>query len=955
MDRPAFRTLDAALIRVAAYPEKLALPAWPDLTQNDVQGWVTWLEQVWSLENVVSVVQVASPDLARRITELCEDASAFKPRQVRRATEALVRYLLRWTSRATPFGQFAGIAPITVAEHTSVEWGGRHVPVSRPDAGWLADLIRDLEARPEVLRQLPVMANDLGFARGGDWIVPCQHLNDGSVSDVVIRHTAAVRVALQESQSPICFGDLTTKLCAESPQTLRSVVEDMLAELVRQRMLVTSLHPPTTVTDPAAYLAAQLDGLDGVPQNLWTGQHSAVDLRLDCAISLPPAVLREAEAAASALVRLAPPRPAWDAYHSAFLERYGPGGLVGVRQLVNPDTGLGYPAGYRGSLAKVTQPLLPRDATLAALAQRAALDGCAELVLDDRMLTELASHAGAPPPHTELRFNLHAPTSAALDAGTLALTVVSASRQAGTSVGRFLHLLDPGRREQFERAYAALPTGTPGALAVQLSCPPLPARTRNLTLTPPVLPLLSLGEHRSPQASALHVDDLAVTADAHRFYLMSLSRGCPVEPLMLNAVDLRHATHPLARFLCEISTARAAPCTPFFWGHLAQRFPFLPRVRYGRTVLSPARWNVVAEDLPGKIEPWQTWAEAFEERRQAHRIPDFVQLGDDDVRIRLDLTEPAHLALLRSDLDRHGHAALTEGDTEYGWIGGRPHEIVIPLARQTAPQPPSRPLRRQTAHPELRHPPGISEWLYAKVYGHPDRQRDLLTRLPELLSAWTYGPPDGWWFLRYDNPEPHLRVRFRLHDADQYGPAARVFGAWAIDMQREGLLRDFTLDTYHPETGRFGTGERLRAAEAVFAADSALVIAALATGHHAQALVAAGYLNIATGFLGSDGLAWLVEHVVSGRGARLDRDVLRQARHSPPALLGFLERRRRALAGYRAQLGWEDVNVALTDLLHLHHARLIGIDLDSERTCLRLARALAQKQAARTERIEVTA
>ncbi|GAA0407041.1 hypothetical protein Acor_51060 [Acrocarpospora corrugata] len=955
MDRPAFRALDAALIRVAAYPDELALPAWPDLTRDDVQGWLTWLEQVWPLESVAAVVEVASPDLARRITELCEDASAFKPRQIQRATEALVRYLMRWTSRATPFGRFAGVAPVTVADHASVEWGGRHIPISRPDGEWLADLIHDLEARPTLLRQLQVMANDLGFARGGDWVVPCLHLNDGSVSDVVVRHTAAVRVALQESRSPICFDDLVTMLCAESPRTPPSVVEGMLTELVRQRVLITNLHPPATVTNPAAYLATQLDGLDGVPEDLWTGQRSAVNLRLDCAISLPPAVLREAEAAASALVRLAPPRPAWDAYHSAFLDRYGPDALVGVRQLVNPDTGLGYPAGYRGSLAKVTQPLLPRDAALAELAQRAALDGCAELVLDDRMLNELASHTGAPTPHTELRFSLHAPTSAALDAGTLTLTVVSASRQAGTSVGRFLHLLDPDQREQFERAYAALPTGTPGALAVQLSCPPLSARTHNLTRTPGVLPLLSLGEHRSPQESALHVDDLAVTADAHRFFLMSLSRGCPVEPLMLNAVDPRHGTHPLARFLCEISTARAAPCTPFFWGHLAQRFPFFPRVRYGRTVLSPARWNVVAKDLPGRTEPWQTWAEAFKERKEAHHIPDLVQLGDDDVRIRLNLAEPAHLALLRGDLDRHGRATLTEGDTEYGWIGGRPHEIVIPLARQAAPQPPSRPLRRQTAHPEPCHPPGVSEWLYAKVYGHPDRQHDLLTRLPELLSAWTYGPADGWWFLRYDTPEPHLRVRFRLHDADQYGPAARGFGAWAIDRRRERLLRDFALDTYHPETGRFGTGERLRAAEAVFAADSAVVIAELTTGHHGQALVAAGYLDIATGFLGTDGLAWLVEHVAPGRGARLDRDVLWQARHSPPAPLERLERRRTALAEYRAHLGWDEVNVALADLLHLHHARVIGIDLDSERTCLRLARALAQEQAARTERVGISA
>ena len=35
-----------------------------------------------------------------------------------------------------------------------------------------------------------------------------------------------------------------------------------------------------------------------------------------------------------------------------------------------------------------------------------------------------------------------------------------------------------------------------------------------------------------------------------------------------------------------ISTARAAACGPFSWG-AANRLPFLPRVRYGRTILRP--------------------------------------------------------------------------------------------------------------------------------------------------------------------------------------------------------------------------------------------------------------------------------------------------------------------------------------------------------------------------------
>jgi hypothetical protein len=108
-----------------------------------------------------------------------------------------------------------------------------------------------------------------------------------------------------------------------------------------------------------------------------------VDLRLDCSLSLPSEVAREAEKAAGALAR---PMPfpsgslSLQDYHRRFLEHYGIGMLVLVRQLTDPDIGLGFPAGYRGSLLPRPAPgLTTRDEQFLALAPRAAclptLDG----------------------------------------------------------------------------------------------------------------------------------------------------------------------------------------------------------------------------------------------------------------------------------------------------------------------------------------------------------------------------------------------------------------------------------------------------------------------------------------------------------------------------------------------------------------------------------------------------
>jgi thiopeptide-type bacteriocin biosynthesis protein len=231
-------------------------------------------------------------------------------------------------------------------------------------------------------------------------------------------------------------------------------------------------------------------------------------------------------------------------------------------------------------------------------------------------------------------------------------------------------------------------------------------------------------------------------------------------------------------------------------------------------------------------------------------------------------------------------------------------------------------------------------------------------------------------FLRYREPDPHLRMRFRLHHARTYGSAAHYLGAWADRVRRLGLLRNIVLDTYYPQVGRYGTGAAMQAAEAVFAADSAVAITQLtitAEGTlHPYAVIAASITDLATAFTGSlsSCLNWLIEHVNHHPIPALTRHIHAQAmRLADPsgdwAALRVLpgsqrlelawSRRRSALAAYRTHLSAADgpnPDPVLASLLHLHHARMVGVNQDSERICLRLARAAALGWVARNKRTD---
>lgn len=62
-------------------------------------------------------------------------------------------------------------------------------------------------------------------------------------AQVSVRHTRAVETVMRAARLPIGVGDLAGKLTADFPGTPEPVIEGMLAELVAQRILVTSLRP----------------------------------------------------------------------------------------------------------------------------------------------------------------------------------------------------------------------------------------------------------------------------------------------------------------------------------------------------------------------------------------------------------------------------------------------------------------------------------------------------------------------------------------------------------------------------------------------------------------------------------------------------------------------------------------------------------------------------------------
>ncbi|MGW9411900.1 lantibiotic dehydratase family protein [Streptomyces diastaticus] len=665
-----------AMLRAAVHTTEPAMPPWPSSTAP-VEEWRAWLRTVWSDTDFRQTVTQASPHLADQVQGII-DGRTPKARRMRRVALATARYAIRYARRSTPFGLFAGVAPLGFGQAASVRVGDEHQVVGRPEPDGLEKMLSAWESDAACMADAEVCVNTLIRQRD-------QHIHVPSEGDAEFRLalSPALRLVLDLARSPIAYRQLTEKLAAEFPAVDGTARDRLLGELLRVRLLRSSLRAPATVSDPTAVLppAARAQA---------AGLRAACDLRLDADVRLPEQVLTEVETAATVLARLVT-HPngtlTWRRWIEQFSECYGENTAVPVDVATDPNRGVGFPAGFV-TASEPPRPMSRRDRLLLELAGTAAAEGSRTVAVTGAMIEELEAAAGDKPrdaaPHLELAAQVHATSVPALNRGDFRLRVLTVSRSAGSMTGRFWHLF-PGT----ETAYAPLPTVDPEAELAQLSFHAGRVAADLLTRAPQALPrIVSVGEFRRPAPHVLFPRDLSVAVADGRPQLVESATGKPLELLAPTAINFlwNNYTPPMARFLGEISRATSSQVTWFDWG-AAWTLPFTPALTYRRTILTTARWKIHSRTLPARTAPLQQWADQLHAWRARFRVPERVLLAEDDQQLPLDLARDIDLDLLRAHLDASPFGIATLHDAPPpdadGWIGDRAHSIVVPLARRS--------------------------------------------------------------------------------------------------------------------------------------------------------------------------------------------------------------------------------------------------------------------------------
>ncbi|WP_163507265.1 lantibiotic dehydratase [Fodinicola acaciae] len=943
MQQPLFAAGEVFVLRApAVMPKPVADPA-------DRVG--DFLREAAADRIFLEALAISSPSTAAAI-------AADDPHRRRRVALTTSRYQLRMRSRATPFGLLSGVAAGRPGPTCSVVFGSAHEKAARPSGEWVAAYAAGCAGRPQDFPAATVRLHPLCRPRGDRLTLPdIRGTGAESIREASIRRTPPVCAVEQLASARISLADLVNSLTERFAELPVERLWRFVGALISAGFLACDLWPEQSDSAPlehfvahcgpdnvllteavdalSAYRKTKLgDGLElrdraAAAMGRLTGEEPAgiqVDLGLDARLTLPPVVLQEIEAATTALWRLSPSREAFTGlsdYHQEFVERYGIGAAVPILDVLDPVAGLGAPGGYRRPAGHREAPdrRAPKRQGIADLAMLVHA-GADEIELSASLLEKLdAEPDGTVWPSADVSCQLLAASPAAVDAGDFRVNVTPVAWQAGQMSGRFAELT--GLTADLA---AMLEKRLTGGRPVQLQFQPADPRTGNVGRVPRLLPALT---SISGLGGDLSIGDIGIAADLDGLYAVSLVTGEEIAPTPMTMINLEGLTPNPVRLLTELAFGRARRVMPWSWGPLDE-LPRLPRVRYGRAILMPARWLPVG--LTGADARRPDWPQRLASWREQLEVPDRVLVGDVDQRLGLDLSDSWHRELLRTELERRPEALVSEDfSSEYGWIAGRPHEIIVPVFARRQREP-------VTGTTGPTRPPAYApggDWLYARISTAPDAIDALL---PELVPQLPLSDVDRWFFIRYNDPRPHLRLRF-------HRPSAELLPALhdAVSRARDrGLAGGLELGTYEPETARYGSGQVLAAAERVFCADSHVVFEQLGHKRDREVTAVLHYLDILSAFCPDGWKDWLVHAIDPAGRKELDRNQRRQVFQSLDSLTGeAISQRRQALRDYASLLreaGQPSWQVVAMSLLHMHFNRAYGIAPPTERRSLSLLR-----------------
>lgn len=320
---------------------------------------------------------------------------------------------------------------------------------------------------------------------------------------------------------------------------------------------------------------------------------------------------------------------------------------------------------------------------------------------------------------------------------------------------------------------------------------------------------LHLLDNQSHSTNNIEWKHIHVKVENDRIALLHNKDNLAYIPRISSAMDFRINTLPLHHFLGDLQSQDRINDLNFYWGEWENNFRRLPRLQVGRFIIQPEQWHFDSNALKTKLNKSN-----FKHWCVENRLPNrclFIN-GDQELLLNFDHAEAKDLffSLIKKNDEILLHEYLEPKKGLIQDLDGNQleHEIILSLLNQAEKRSKSyKPIQNELKIDLQKPLPQIkgNPWLYFKAYTTPLNTEKVLEKLyPKINRFKRKKWIDEWFFIRYGDPDHHLRLRFKSGCEEMQNQLLPKMKSALETLQAEGLVWKIVLDQYQPEINRYG-------------------------------------------------------------------------------------------------------------------------------------------------------
>lgn len=408
---------------------------------------------------------------------------------------------------------------------------------------------------------------------------------------------------------------------------------------------------------------------------------------------------------------------------------------------------------------------------------------------------------------------------------------------AANLLGRFCHLdevLANKVRKHLEREERSSPEGAIFAEVLHLPS----GRAGNVVRRPLLrnYEIVLTARSSLPDEQQIKLSDLWVYIERGTIKLWSSRLNRQVIPRLSSAHSYNLSNFGLYKFLCSLQSQNSQ-VPNFSLPKVFDQAPTTPRIMLDNIVLHEKAWRVKRTLLAGLWLDGVWNSSIWSELLAIYGIERYVSFADSDNVLTIDLYNPAMVDILLNETKGYDVVVLKEclnlkykSAIQDNEGKNYSNELVIPFfydIPKNGSQIISKP--RLSSENELTRSfsPG-SQWMSFKIYGAVSlTEVFLIDHLRPLITDFsnTY---NKFFFIRYKDPDWHLRLRFMGVPQKLYSELLPAINKLVESWLKEGLIHRFEMTTYDREIERYGGSRGIALAEELFFHESHMVLELLA-------------------------------------------------------------------------------------------------------------------------------